>query len=130
LITDIKASGITTPYAIATELARRGIPTARGHRFVIGWLNVPALGTMERYLEPFKQGLADTGYVVGRESIRLTRWNIGPGAVTLLGIFAIALALTGPGLGVPAISKVRHAAFVNFAVIACGLQSRTIGEGQ
>ena len=49
VITDIKASGITTPYAIATELARRRIPTARGHRFVIGWLNVPALGTMERY---------------------------------------------------------------------------------
>ena len=130
MITDIKASGITTPYPIATELARRRIPTARGHRFVIGWLNVPALGTMERYLEPFKQGLANTGYVVGRESIRLTRRNIGPGALTLLGVFAIALALTGPGLGVPAISKVRHAAFVNFAVIACGLQSRTIGEGQ
>jgi putative ABC transport system substrate-binding protein len=39
--------------------AQRAVP-------VIGWLNVPALGTMERYLEPFKQGLADTGYVAGR----------------------------------------------------------------
>ena len=33
VITDIKASGITTPYTIAAELFRRGIPTARGHRF-------------------------------------------------------------------------------------------------
>jgi hypothetical protein len=32
VIADIKASGITTPYAIAAELIRRGIPTARGHR--------------------------------------------------------------------------------------------------
>jgi putative ABC transport system substrate-binding protein len=33
---------------------------------VVGWLNNPALGTMDRYLPAFKQGLADTGYVVGR----------------------------------------------------------------
>jgi len=33
VITDIKAKGITTPYAIAAELVRRGIPTARGNRF-------------------------------------------------------------------------------------------------
>ena len=33
VIADIKASGITTPHAIAAELVRRGIPTARGHRF-------------------------------------------------------------------------------------------------
>jgi hypothetical protein len=33
VIADIKASGITTPYAVAAELVRRGIPTARGHRF-------------------------------------------------------------------------------------------------
>jgi hypothetical protein len=32
VITDIKESGITTPYTIAAELVRRGIPTARGHR--------------------------------------------------------------------------------------------------
>jgi putative tryptophan/tyrosine transport system substrate-binding protein len=32
---------------------------------VIGWLN-PVPGTMERYLPAFNQGLADTGYVVGR----------------------------------------------------------------
>jgi putative ABC transport system substrate-binding protein len=35
---------------------------------VIGWLNVPtAPGTMEPYLSAFTQGLADTGYVVGRD---------------------------------------------------------------
>jgi putative ABC transport system substrate-binding protein len=34
---------------------------------VIGWLNVPAApGTMDRYLPAFNQGLADFGYVVGR----------------------------------------------------------------
>jgi putative tryptophan/tyrosine transport system substrate-binding protein len=33
---------------------------------VIGWLNNSALGTMDSYLPAFKQGLADTGYVVGR----------------------------------------------------------------
>ena len=33
VIADIKATGITTPYTIAAELVRRGIPTARGHRF-------------------------------------------------------------------------------------------------
>jgi putative ABC transport system substrate-binding protein len=34
---------------------------------VIGWLNVPrAPGTMERVLPAFNQGLAETGYVVGR----------------------------------------------------------------
>ena len=30
VIADIKATGITTPYTIAAELVRRGIPTARG----------------------------------------------------------------------------------------------------
>ena len=33
VIADIKASGITTPYAVAAELVRRGIPTPRGHRY-------------------------------------------------------------------------------------------------
>ena len=33
VIADLKAKGITTPYAIAAEFVRRGIPTARGHRF-------------------------------------------------------------------------------------------------
>jgi hypothetical protein len=33
VIAEIRASGITTPYAIAADLTRRGIPTARGHRF-------------------------------------------------------------------------------------------------
>jgi putative ABC transport system substrate-binding protein len=35
---------------------------------VIGWLNNPAPGTMERFLPAFKEGLADTGYVVGRNA--------------------------------------------------------------
>jgi putative ABC transport system substrate-binding protein len=33
---------------------------------VIGWLNNPTPGTLERFLPAFKQGLAETGYVVGR----------------------------------------------------------------
>jgi hypothetical protein len=33
VIVEIRASGITTPYAIAAALTARGIPTARGHRF-------------------------------------------------------------------------------------------------
>jgi hypothetical protein len=33
VIADLKAKGITTPYTIAAELVRRGIPTARGHRY-------------------------------------------------------------------------------------------------
>jgi putative ABC transport system substrate-binding protein len=33
---------------------------------VIGWLNVPAApGTVERYLPAFKEGLADSGYLLG-----------------------------------------------------------------
>jgi hypothetical protein len=33
IIAEIRASGITTPYAIAADVTRRGIPAARGHRF-------------------------------------------------------------------------------------------------
>jgi hypothetical protein len=33
VIAEIRASGITAPYAIAAALTARGIPTARGHRF-------------------------------------------------------------------------------------------------
>jgi hypothetical protein len=33
VITEIQASGLKTPYTIAAALMRRGIPTARGHRF-------------------------------------------------------------------------------------------------
>jgi hypothetical protein len=33
IIAEIEASGITTPHAIAADLNRRGILTARGHRF-------------------------------------------------------------------------------------------------
>jgi hypothetical protein len=33
IIAEIHASGITKPHATAADLMRRGIPTARGHRF-------------------------------------------------------------------------------------------------
>jgi hypothetical protein len=33
IIAEIRASGVTTPYAIAAVLMQRRIPTARGHRF-------------------------------------------------------------------------------------------------
>jgi hypothetical protein len=33
LFAEIRASGITTPYTIAAELMRRGIPTVHGRRF-------------------------------------------------------------------------------------------------
>jgi hypothetical protein len=33
IIAEIQAGGITTPYAIAADLMRRGIPTAQGRRF-------------------------------------------------------------------------------------------------
>jgi hypothetical protein len=36
------------------------------------------------------------------KSIRLTRWNFGLGALTLLGVFAIALALILPDSITPA----------------------------
>ena len=45
VIADIKASGITTPYAVAAELVRRGIPTARGHRY---WGRAPAHNLLKR----------------------------------------------------------------------------------
>jgi putative ABC transport system substrate-binding protein len=37
---------------------------------VIGWLGTPQL-EMERFLPTFAQGLAETGYVVGRDVRRL-----------------------------------------------------------
>ena len=45
VIAEIRASGITTPYAIAAALTARGIPTARGHRF---WLAGPVRSILER----------------------------------------------------------------------------------
>jgi hypothetical protein len=33
LLAEIQGSGITTPYTIAAELMRRGVPTAQGRRF-------------------------------------------------------------------------------------------------
>jgi hypothetical protein len=38
VIAEIRASGLTEPYAIAAALTARGIPTARGHRF---WMAGP-----------------------------------------------------------------------------------------
>jgi hypothetical protein len=45
IIAEIQASGITTPYAIAADLTRRGIPTARGHRF---WLTSQVRSVLNR----------------------------------------------------------------------------------
>ncbi len=45
IIAEIRASGITTPYAIATALTARGIPTARGHRF---WGDKPVRSLLNR----------------------------------------------------------------------------------
>jgi hypothetical protein len=45
VIAEIKASGITTPHAIAAALMARGIPTARGHRF---WLAAQVRRVLER----------------------------------------------------------------------------------
>jgi hypothetical protein len=48
IIAEIRASGITTPYAIAAALTARAIPTAKGHRF---WMYGPVrnlLGRLDR----------------------------------------------------------------------------------
>jgi hypothetical protein len=45
IIAEIQASGITTPYAIAAALTRRGIPTARGHRV---WTDCPVRNVLCR----------------------------------------------------------------------------------
>jgi hypothetical protein len=45
VITDLKAKGIATPYTIAAELVRRGIPTARGYRY---WGRAQAHNLLER----------------------------------------------------------------------------------
>jgi hypothetical protein len=42
---EIQASGITTPYAIAAALTRRGVPTARGHRV---WTDCPVRNILNR----------------------------------------------------------------------------------
>jgi hypothetical protein len=48
VISEIRSSGIITPYAIAAALTRRGVPTARGHRV---WTECPVhniLGRLDR----------------------------------------------------------------------------------
>ena len=45
IIAEIRASGITVPYAIAAALTARGIPTARGHRF---WMTGPVRNLLNR----------------------------------------------------------------------------------
>ena len=45
VIAEIRASGTTAPYAIASALTARGIPTARGHGF---WLAGPVRGLLNR----------------------------------------------------------------------------------
>jgi putative ABC transport system substrate-binding protein len=50
--------------AIAWPLAA---PAQQPAMPVIGWLNIPVPGTTERALPLFNQGLAETGFVVGRD---------------------------------------------------------------
>jgi hypothetical protein len=45
LIAEIRASGITTPYAIAAALTARGIRTAHGHRV---WTDKPVRNLLKR----------------------------------------------------------------------------------
>jgi hypothetical protein len=45
IIAEIRASGITTPYAIAAALTARGIPTARWRRF---WMAGPVRSLLNR----------------------------------------------------------------------------------
>jgi hypothetical protein len=45
IITEIRASGITTPYAIAAALTARGVRTARGHRV---WTETPVRQILNR----------------------------------------------------------------------------------
>jgi hypothetical protein len=45
IVAEIRASGITAPYAIAAALTARGIPTARGHRL---WMTGPVRSLLNR----------------------------------------------------------------------------------
>jgi hypothetical protein len=45
VIAEIQASGITAPYAIAVALNKRGIRTARGHKF---WMSSQVRGLLDR----------------------------------------------------------------------------------
>jgi len=48
VIAEIRASGITSPYAIAAALTARGIPTARGHMFWMAGQVRSILGRLDR----------------------------------------------------------------------------------
>jgi hypothetical protein len=56
IIAEIQASGITMPYAIAAELMRRGIPTARGRRFWGGTQVRNILNRLDRLAAGVKGG--------------------------------------------------------------------------
>jgi hypothetical protein len=62
VIREIRASGATTPYAIAAALTARGIPTARGHRF---WMAGPVRSILVRLdrLSAKNSGAAPTGAI-------------------------------------------------------------------
>jgi hypothetical protein len=45
IIGEIQATGITTPYSIASALTRRGVPTARGYRV---WSDCPVRNLLKR----------------------------------------------------------------------------------
>jgi len=56
----IAGLGIAAAWPVVVRAQQQGVP-------VIGWLDVPAAeGTRERYLPAFNQGLADAGFVLGR----------------------------------------------------------------
>jgi hypothetical protein len=57
VIAEIRASGISEPYAIAAALTARGIPTARGHRF---WMSGPVRDLLTRLDRLAASGAVDS----------------------------------------------------------------------
>ena len=72
VIAEIRASGITTPYAIAAALTARGIPTARGCRF---WLAGPVRSILNRLDRPSALGALGShgsGTGIAKSSVALS----------------------------------------------------------
>jgi len=78
IIAEIRASGITTPYAIAAALTARGIPTATGRRF---WLAGPVrslLSRLDRLSADSALGVRRIGAGQGTWPASATLANLGP----------------------------------------------------
>ena len=73
VIAEIRASGITTPYAIAAALTERGIPTARGHRF---WVAGPVRNLLARLDRLSADGVLSP-QIEGRESPQPGKRKLG-----------------------------------------------------